>query len=393
MQLGAMQVTMVKKRLAGGEPCRKCLQAEEILRTRGAWHRIDRVVWAVEDEPESEGMQLARTYGMDTAPFFLVDDSDGARVAYDSVLKLLRDRFESEPKKAVAAVDAADIDGITHELEHRSPAEIVRWALTHFGRDCALAFSGAEDVVLIDMAVKSGGQFSLFSLDTGRLHPETYRFMERVRSHYAVDLELVSPDPAQLQPFVRTKGLFSFYEDGHQECCGMRKVAPLRRALGGYRAWITGQRRDQSPTRTDVPVVQIDPGFQGRGGGACSSSTRLPVGPRRKPGPTCATMACPTTSSTSAVLRRSAASRARGPRTPDSTSARDAGGGRRRPRRSAACTARCPRPAPRRRPRVSGTKPPEPAGATCAAARARGEEPLPGFGSALPHARSTATRA
>ena len=266
MELGAMHVTMVKKRLASGEPCRKCAQAEEILRARGAWGQIDDVVWAVEDEPESEGMRLARRYGIDTAPFFLVDAGDGAKVAYGSVLQLLRERLENEPNRPAGAVDPADIQGIAQELEQRPPAEIVRWALTRFGRDCALAFSGAEDVVLIDMAVKSGCQFSLFSLDTGRLHAETYRFIERVRAHYGLEIELLSPDPARLQPFVRKKGLFSFYEDGHQECCGVRKVEPLRRTLRGHRAWITGQRRDQSPTRTHVPVAQADTSFQGRDG-------------------------------------------------------------------------------------------------------------------------------
>jgi phosphoadenosine phosphosulfate reductase len=266
MELQAMHVTMVKKRLASGEACRKCLEAEQILRARGAWGQIDQVVWAVENEPDSEGMQLAKTYGIDAAPFFLVDEGNGAKVAYGSVLKLLRERLESLPARPLASVDPADIDGIALELEQRPPLEIVRWTLERFGRDCAIAFSGAEDVALIDMAVKSGSQFSVFCLDTGRLHAETYRFIERVRAHYGIEIELVSPDAAQLQPFVRKKGLFSFYEDGHQECCGVRKVEPLRRTLRGHRAWITGQRRDQSPTRTHVPVAQADSAFQGRDG-------------------------------------------------------------------------------------------------------------------------------
>ena len=262
-----MHVTMVKKRLASGEPCRKCTEAEDILRARGAWNHIDQVIWAVEDEPESEGMQLARRYGIDHAPFFLVEDDRGGKVAYGSVLKLLRERFESRPERPLATVDPADIPGIAAELEQRDPAHIVRWTLERFGRACALAFSGAEDVVLIDMAVKSGYGFSLFSLDTGRLHAETYRFVERVRAHYAVEIELVSPDPARLQPFVRKKGLFSFYQDGHQECCGVRKVEPLRRTLAAHRGWMTGQRRDQSPsTRARVPVVEIDQSFEGRDG-------------------------------------------------------------------------------------------------------------------------------
>jgi phosphoadenosine phosphosulfate reductase len=257
---------MVKKRLASGETCRKCLQAEEMLRARGAWSHIDQVVWAIENEPDSAGMRLARRYNIDAAPFFVVDEGNGAEVAYGSVLKLLQERFAPTPARN-GQIEAGDIPALEQELAMRPPAEIVRWALSRFGRDCGLAFSGAEDVVLMAMALESGHPFSVFCLDTGRLHPETYRFIERVRSHYGVEIELLAPDTAALQVFVRKKGLFSFYEDGHQECCGVRKVEPLRRALGGYRAWMTGQRRDQSPsTRAHVPVLQVDGAFAGRDG-------------------------------------------------------------------------------------------------------------------------------
>jgi phosphoadenosine phosphosulfate reductase len=258
---------MVKKRLVNGEPCQKCVQAEELLRARGVFQRIDRVIWAVEGQPDSEGMRLAREHSIAAAPFFLVDEGSGARVAYTSVLKLLRERFESAPGRAAPAPGPEDVAGLALELEQRPPLEIVRWALERFGADCAVAFSGAEDVALLDMAVKTGFRFSPFSLDTGRLHPETYRFIERVRKHYGLEIELVSPDPALLVPFVRKKGLFSFYEDGHQECCGVRKVEPLRRVLADRRAWLTGQRRDQSPsTRSNVPVIQLDSGLSGRDG-------------------------------------------------------------------------------------------------------------------------------
>jgi phosphoadenosine phosphosulfate reductase len=257
---------MVKKRLASGEPCRKCLQAEQLLRARGAWERIDEVVWADENEPDSEGMRLARRHNIEAAPFFVVDEGNGAQVAYGSVLTLLRERFVAAPSRHTH-VEPGDVVALEGELATRPPVEIVRWALTRFGSDCGLAFSGAEDVALVDMAVKSGCEFSLFCLDTGRLHAETYRFIERVRSHYGIEIELLSPDPAQLQPFVRKKGLFSFYEDGHHECCGIRKVEPLRRALSTRRAWMTGQRRDQNPaTRGRVPVLQLDGSFAGQDG-------------------------------------------------------------------------------------------------------------------------------
>lgn len=147
------------------------------------------------------------------------------------------------------------------------PGAAIETLLRSFER-VAIAFSGAEDVVLIDMAKKSGVAFEVFCLDTGRLHPETYRYIERVRTHYDMDIELLSPAADELEPFVRTKGLFSFFQDGHQECCGIRKVAPLRRKLQQLDVWITGQRRDQSPgTRADVSVLELDRIFTGRSGG------------------------------------------------------------------------------------------------------------------------------
>ena len=86
------------------------------------------------------------------------------------------------------------------------------------------------------------------------------------------------PDAVEVQALVRSKGLFSFYEDGHQECCRVRKVRPLRRALKGLRAWITGQRKDQSPgTRSEIPVVQVDPVFEGMDGGIGSLVKWNPV--------------------------------------------------------------------------------------------------------------------
>lgn len=125
----------------------------------------------------------------------------------------------------------------------------------------AISFSGAEDVVLIDIATKIRADVRVFSLDTGRLHPETYRFMERVRDRYNIQIDLLMPDANDVRDLVRRKGLFSFYQDGHQECCAIRKIKPLRRHLAGLDAWITGQRRDQSITRVEVPMEQDDVAF------------------------------------------------------------------------------------------------------------------------------------
>lgn len=154
-----------------------------------------------------------------------------------------------------------NIPSLESELANSSPQKILECALSLFD-NIAISFSGAEDVVLIDMAHRLNKNFKVFSLDTGRLHAETYQFLDRVRKHYGITIEVMYPDSAQVEALVKEKGFFSFYEDGHKECCDVRKVAPLRRKLATLDAWITGQRKDQNPsTRACVPVVQVDNAF------------------------------------------------------------------------------------------------------------------------------------
>lgn len=165
-------------------------------------------------------------------------------------------------------MNTQDIEALNETLQQLSPREILAKLLPTLGR-IALSFSGAEDVVLIDHFVKvkklaaqsdASSEINLhaFTLDTGRLPAATHRFLERVRTHYSLELDVLMPNADAVNSLVREKGLFSFYEDGHKECCGIRKVAPLRAHLAGFDAWITGQRRDQSPTRSEVPIVEID---------------------------------------------------------------------------------------------------------------------------------------
>ncbi|AAB60764.1 Strong similarity to Arabidopsis APR2 (gb/U56921) [Arabidopsis thaliana] len=167
--------------------------------------------------------------------------------------------------------EVEDFEQLAKKLEDASPLEIMDKALERFGDQIAIAFSGAEDVALIEYARLTGKPFRVFSLDTGRLNPETYRLFDAVEKQYGIRIEYMFPDAVEVQALVRNKGLFSFYEDGHQECCRVRKVRPLRRALKGLKAWITGQRKDQSPgTRSEIPIVQVDPVFEGLDGGVGS---------------------------------------------------------------------------------------------------------------------------
>ncbi|KAL7088658.1 hypothetical protein ACP275_13G141400 [Erythranthe tilingii] len=182
------------------------------------------------------------------------------------------------PAEAVEKVEVEDYETLSEELENASPLQIMDKALEKFGNDIAIAFSGAEDVALIEYAHLTGRPFRVFSLDTGRLNPETYKLFDEVEKRYNIRIEYTFPDATEVQDLVRSKGLFSFYEDGHQECCRVRKVRPLRKALKGLRAWITGQRKDQSPgTRSEIPVVQVDPVFEGMDGGVGSLVKWNPV--------------------------------------------------------------------------------------------------------------------
>lgn len=156
---------------------------------------------------------------------------------------------------------ATELEALQQELSGANPRTVLKAALARY-ENIAISFSGAEDVALIDMACQIRENLLVFTLDTGRLHRETYRLLEEVRKRYPIRLHVQFPDSAGVEAMVREKGLFSFYADGHQECCKLRKVEPLKRALIGLDAWITGQRRDQSAdTRQDLPEVQIDSAF------------------------------------------------------------------------------------------------------------------------------------
>ena len=158
----------------------------------------------------------------------------------------------------------------------------------------------------------------MFSLDTGRLHPETYQFLEKVRDHYGIPIDAYFPQPDAVQKLVREKGLFSFYKDGHKECCGIRKVEPLiaraeAAAAPGSPASARTRARARAPT---CPVVQLDRTFGIARAPAGQVQSARATGPRSRCGPTSASTTCRTTRCTIAASSRSAASPARAPTNP-----------------------------------------------------------------------------
>lgn len=119
-----------------------------------------------------------------------------------------------------------------------------------------------EDMVLTDLILRHRLSIGIFSLETGRLHAETLAVIGKVKETYGYDIELFRPEPKAVEEYVHNHGLNAFYDsvDLRKECCRIRKVEPLQRALAGKKAWITGQRRQQSSTRSELQVEEFDAG-------------------------------------------------------------------------------------------------------------------------------------
>ena len=118
----------------------------------------------------------------------------------------------------------------------------------------------AEDMVLTDLILRGKLPIGIFSLETGRLHAETLGMLDRIREAYGYDVVLYRPEPSAVETYVTKNGLDAFYDsvDMRKECCRIRKVEPLNRALAGNKAWVTGQRRAQSTTRAALDIQEQD---------------------------------------------------------------------------------------------------------------------------------------
>ena len=139
--------------------------------------------------------------------------------------------------------------------------EILAWGLEAFGSRVAIATSfGAEDVVLMDMASKVAPGIRVFTLDTGRLHQETYEVMDEIKDRYSISIEVCFPGKESLAPMVHEHGHNLFYKDTslRQLCCNVRKVKPLKAKLKELDAWICGLRQDQSMTRNSICKIEGD---------------------------------------------------------------------------------------------------------------------------------------
>lgn len=150
---------------------------------------------------------------------------------------------------------------MSHSLENASVSEVLAYVEQTYGARAAISSSfSVEDVILIHEAAQHARSVPVFTLDTGRLPPETYELMNVLSNRYGVKFETFAPERVAVERLVNEKGHFSFrqsLEDRHF-CCEIRKLEPLGRALKGRAAWVTGLRREQSPTRAQVNVLETD---------------------------------------------------------------------------------------------------------------------------------------
>jgi len=140
-------------------------------------------------------------------------------------------------------------------------------ARAHPGTIVQTTSLGAEDMVVTDLIARHRLPVAVATLDTGMLHAETLALLPAIRARYGIEIERWTPREESVVHFVRTHGERAMYAsiELRKACCGLRKVEPLGRVLAGLDAWVTGLRREQSVTRTDTPVVELDAGHGGLG--------------------------------------------------------------------------------------------------------------------------------
>jgi thioredoxin-dependent adenylylsulfate APS reductase len=166
-----------------------------------------------------------------------------------------------EPALPLLDEEEAQIHAAAGRFEHAAAEELLRWALERFHPRMAISAAGGVDgLAIIDMAWRIDPRVRVFTLDTGRLPPETYALFEEVRDRYGINVEFEFPDRHEVERMMFVSGPDLMYRsvDDRVRCCEIRKVEPLKRKLATLDAWVSGLRRDQWKTRKSVAKVELD---------------------------------------------------------------------------------------------------------------------------------------
>ncbi len=164
-------------------------------------------------------------------------------------------------------IDKIDIDDELIKIIDEKSKNVISLIQKNIEKYSSVAFAnslGAEDMVLIDLIQKNKLSVEAFSIDTGRLPPETYNLIQKVEDKYQFKIKLYFPDHQKVESYVNTNGINAFYNsvDLRKSCCAIRKVEPLNRALKDKKVWITGMRQEQSQTRLALKEEEFDEAHQ-----------------------------------------------------------------------------------------------------------------------------------
>jgi phosphoadenosine phosphosulfate reductase len=155
---------------------------------------------------------------------------------------------------------------LTLELEQKATAvrELLASGVQQFGKVVYANSLGAEAMVLTDIIWTHVPQIDIFSIDTGRLHEETYDLLEKLERRYKKRLRIVYPETQRIEKLISVQGVNGFYHsiEARQSCCATRKIEPFKRAISGYSAWVTGVRREQSAARALGQPIEWDASYQ-----------------------------------------------------------------------------------------------------------------------------------
>jgi phosphoadenosine phosphosulfate reductase len=155
----------------------------------------------------------------------------------------------TESTMAESKPSTEELSELNRGFETAPAGRVIKWAVDTFGGSLVLAAS-FEDIVLIDLATKAAPGIEVIFLDTEAHFPETLTFVEEIRGRYGLNLTVTKPGPEA-----------AAHPCGTEQCCQFRKVAPLRAAVRGNRAWLTSLKRDDGPTRANAPIVSWDAAF------------------------------------------------------------------------------------------------------------------------------------
>lgn len=164
------------------------------------------------------------------------------------------------PKNMTDTINIQKVKSLQAELNDAPAQEILAAAASLLERPVFASSFGMEDQVILDLIEKAGLDIPVFTLDTGRLFPETYDLIARSSQRYGVKIDVAFPDASEVEEMVAEEGINLFRKSValRKRCCEVRKVHPLRKRLGQSDGWICGLRREQSPTRSDVHAVEWD---------------------------------------------------------------------------------------------------------------------------------------